>query len=980
MAGRSRHNTRIPTRFEEEEESSFPHNDTREEPELVQDPESEGMHTSSHEPRATTSRTPPPPPPPPLNHQDLLALQTQILQSIAQNLAALNQPRHAPDGCSKLNEFLRTRPPELSHTSEPVEADDWLKDVARKLELVQCTLREKALYTAYQLEGPTTDWWNNYRIAHPDPTAIDWTEFTKAFWAAYVPKSTIDIKTEEFNNLKQDNSTLNEYLSKFNHFARYAPNEVDTRKKKICKFLKGMNVGIKIQLVAHDFPTFQQMVNRGLIVEETQREEDALWKRKAAQLRLLHHGAPRPKINHLAQYNRLMPPPSHGFQARPMLPRPLAPVQSRVYSGNTGSNITASHAPLRNPLGATRASHSFISRSFVEKNGLRTKSLEVPMLIQSPGKEVRAYRACPKINLVIEGVSFIASPILLESQGLDLILAMDWLSRYKEVKKQIEELEEKRFIRPSTSPWGAPVLLVEKKDKTKRMCVDYRALTEVTIKNKYPLPRINDLFDQLQGPKVFSKIDLRSRYHQLKIRPEDIPKTAFSTRYGLYEYTVMSFGLTNALAYFMNLMNKVFMDYLDKFVVVFIDDILIYSKSQQDHAGHLRLVLGRLREHQLYAKFSKCEFWLDRVGFLGHVISANGVEVDSSKVRDVLSWETPTTPTEIRSFLGLAGYYRRFIEGFSQIAKPMIELLKKEPKFEWTSSCERSSQELKKRLTTSPVLTLPDIQQDFGIYCAASRQGLGRVLMPNGKVVAYTTRKLKPHELNYATHDLELAAIEKQMWSLMLWSRKVHGNALTLLPYQPKLCEILERFRLNIIKPGTLATLVVQPTLEKQISEAQSDDQEIHMIKEFIKQEKALGYLEDPKGVVWLGRRICVPNKNEISDLILQEAHESAYSIHPGSTKMYEDIKTHYWWPSMKRDVAEYVAMCDIYEHVKAKHQKPAGLLQPLKVPEWKWEEIGMDLITGFPKTASGFDSVWVIVARLTKVVHFISVKTTYVG
>ena len=217
------------------------------------------------------------------------------------------------------------------------------------------------------------------------------------------------------------------------------------------------------------------------------------------------------------------------------------------------------------------------------------------------------------------------------------------------------------------------MLLVVKKGGSLTMVVDYRALNEVTIKNKYPLPMINDLFDQLQGAKVFSKIDLRSGYHQLKIREQDIPKTAFTTRYGLYEYTVMSFGLTNAPAYFMSMMNKVFMEFLDKFVVVFIDDILVYSKNEEEHKEHLRLVLEKLREHQLYAKFSKCEFWLKEVGFLGHVISGEGITVDPTKVQSVTEWLAPTLVGEIRSFLGLAGYYRRFIENFSKSAKPMTE-------------------------------------------------------------------------------------------------------------------------------------------------------------------------------------------------------------------------------------------------------------------------------------------------------------------
>jgi hypothetical protein len=235
-----------------------------------------------------------------------------------------------------------------------------------------------------------------------------------------------------------------------------------------------------------------------------------------------------------------------------------------------------------------------------------------------------------------------------------------------ELKTQLQDLLEKWFIRPSSSPWGCPSIFVKKKDQTLQMCVDYRPLNEVTIKNKYPLPRIDLLFDQLTGARVFSKIDIRSGYHQIRIRQEDIPKTAFTTRYGLFEYLVMSFGLTNAPSHFTYLMNSVFMPKLDKFVVVFIDEILIYSKNKEEHAQHLWIVLSCLRDHQLYAKFSKCMFWLGEIQFLGHVLSAKGIAVDSSKVKDILEWKYPTLVHQVRSFLGLAGYYRRFISDFLQ--------------------------------------------------------------------------------------------------------------------------------------------------------------------------------------------------------------------------------------------------------------------------------------------------------------------------
>ncbi|GAB2284271.1 hypothetical protein Dimus_039656 [Dionaea muscipula] len=306
-----------------------------------------------------------------------------------------------------------------------------------------------------------------------------------------------------------------------------------------------------------------------------------------------------------------------------------------------------------------------------------------------------------------------------------------------------------------------------------RLCIDYREINKVTVKNRYPLPRIDDLFDQLQGAQVFSKIDLRSGYHQLKVREGGIAKTAFRTRYGYYEFLVMPFGLTNAPAAFMDMMHRVIKPYLDRFVVVFIDDILIYSRSRERHMHHLRIALQTLREQQLYAKFNKCEFWLNSVAFLGHVISKDGVSVDQKKIEAVQQWVRPTNVREVRSFLGMAGYYRRFVEVFSTIALPLTALTRKDVKFVWTDKCEQSFKELKRRLTTAAVLSLPTEGGGFVIYSDASLQGLGCVLMQHSRVIAYASRQLKVHERNYPTHDLELAAI---MFALKLWKHYLYGE------------------------------------------------------------------------------------------------------------------------------------------------------------------------------------------------------------
>ncbi|GJR23182.1 putative reverse transcriptase domain-containing protein [Tanacetum coccineum] len=268
-------------------------------------------------------------------------------------------------------------------------------------------------------------------------------------------------------------------------------------------------------------------------------------------------------------------------------------------------------------------------------------------------------------------------------------------SKMKKLSEQLQELSDKGFIRPSSSPWGAPVLFVKKKDGSFRMCIDYRELNKLTVKNRYPLLRIDDLFDQLQRSNLYSKIDLRSGYHQLRVREQDIPKTTFQTRYGHYKFQVMPFRLTNAPAVFMNLMNQVCKPYLDKFVIVFIDDILIYSKDKKEHEEHLKAILELLKKEKLYSKFSKCEFLILKVQFLGHVIDSRGIHVDPSKIESIKDWASPKTPTEIRQFLGLAGYYRRFIEGFLKIAKSMTKLAQKGIKFDWGEKEENAFQLIK---------------------------------------------------------------------------------------------------------------------------------------------------------------------------------------------------------------------------------------------------------------------------------------------
>jgi hypothetical protein len=414
-------------------------------------------------------------------------------------------------------------------------------------------------------------------------------------------------------------------------------------------------------------------------------------------------------------------------------------------------------------------------------------------------------------------------------------------------------------------------------------------------------------------------------------------------RYGLYEYLVMSFGLTDALAHFMYLMNSVFMPELDKFVMVFIDNILVDSKNMEEHEEYLRIMLQRLWEHQLYAKFSKCVFWIDEVPFLGHVISSKGIGVDPGKVQDVLDWKPPTSITQVCSFLGLANYYQRFILNFSKITKPITELLKKGTKYVWSEDCDEAFQTLKKLLTTSPVLAQPDIAKSFNVYCDASGIGLWCVLMQEALLISYSSWQLRCHEELYPTHDLELVAV---VLALRTWRHYLLGNVVHIytdhksLKYictQPDLnmrqrtwLELIKDYELEVhYHPGkanvvvdalshkahcnylpvipltrkessiwvlpdlSLYNITLTPILREEIIAAQKNDEGMAHIRRWMQEgDSKLDYFhEDAEGTLWLKNRLIVPRKEAVKKKILDEAHTSRYSIHPGSTKMYHDLR-----------------------------------------------------------------------------------------
>jgi len=586
-----------------------------------------------------------------------------------------------------------------------------------------------------------------------------------------------------------------------------------------------------------------------------------------------------------------------------------------------------------------------------------------------------------------------------------------------ECRRQIEDGLKHGFIRPSNSPWGSPVLFVKKKDGNLRMCIDFRAVNQLTIKRRTALPRMDELLDRMTGARYYTAIDLRSAYNQLRMDEASIPMTAFKTKWGLFEYTVLSFGLCNAPASFQALMTDIFRAYLDQWMVLFIDDLLAWDQDLEEHAKHVEIILQTLRKHRLYIKESKCEWFKPEVEFLGHRVSREGVKVDEKKITAVTAWPAPGNVAELRSFLGMAGYYRHFVRRFAHSAAPLTDLLKKDRPWTWGPIEEEGFEELKHKLTTAPVLAFPDPTKPFTVTCDASSRAIGAVLSQDqgkgSQPIAYFSRKLSSSEQNYAAWEREMLALIE---ALRHWRHYLRGavrnqaytdhksltyfaSQRTLSHRQARWMGILQEYNVyidylpgksNLVadalsrRPDLLTAVTTVHTLGDFLATLKSsygNDDESTTILKAVQDGTSPGYtLKD--GLILRSENeqqllYIPPSAASLRKQLLAEHHDSALAGHLGQDKTLACLSRNFWWPTMRQDVRDYIRTCPCCQVNKSRNRPPGGLLQPLPIPEVKWESTSMDFITKLPTTADGCDAIMAVVERLSKMVHLIPTRTT---
>ncbi|KAK1435415.1 hypothetical protein QVD17_01178 [Tagetes erecta] len=578
-----------------------------------------------------------------------------------------------------------------------------------------------------------------------------------------------------------------------------------------------------------------------------------------------------------------------------------------------------------------------------------------------------------------------------------------------EIEHQVRELLAMGMIRPSKSAYSSPVILVRKKDNSWRMCVDYRALNNATIPDKYPIPVVDELIDELHGSCFFSKIDLKSGYNQIRMRPDSIDKTAFRTHDGHYEYLVMPFGLMNAPATFQSIMNDIFRPLLRHKVVIFFDDILIYSPTWAAHLNDLEEVFNILLHNHFRANHQKCSFGQQSIDYLGHIIDGQGVSMDPKKVSAVVDWPTPRNLRALRGFLGLTGYYRKFVKNYGSIARPLTELTKKDA-FLWNQAAHQAFDQLKHALVTAPVLVLPDFTKPFVVECDASGCGIGAVLMQNQKPIAYFSKALSDRNLVKSAYERELMAL---VLAVQHWRPYLLGTKFIVCTDQKSLKFLLQQrvsssdqqnwvvkllgFDFDIqYKPGRenraadalsrradtgdLCHAISSPIWSQGaqlVEEAKSEAEILSLVQKCLLDPTKLPGYSVKNGILFYKDRLVISRHSKFLPALLHEFHITASGGHSGFYRTYRRLAANVYWPGMTNTIKQFIRECDVCQRCKASSVLPGGLLQPLAIPNLIWEDLSMDFITGLPPS-KGFTVILVVVDRLSKYAHFILLKHPY--
>ena len=579
-----------------------------------------------------------------------------------------------------------------------------------------------------------------------------------------------------------------------------------------------------------------------------------------------------------------------------------------------------------------------------------------------------------------------------------------WLKPYSKkeedfMKEYIEKLEQKDFIRRS-KPRGKNqasishgTLFAYKKDGTPRPCIDYRPLNEATVKDHYPIPRQDELQDRLQGATIFTALDARDAYHRIRMAEGEEWKTAFRTRWGVYEFLVMPFGLTNAPSTYQEYINNALKEYLDDFVIAYLDDILIFSKTEQEHVEHVRKVLQKLADAEIPLKLSKCEFHKTSIGFLGYIVSADGLAPDPKKVQAIEEWPEPTTVKEVQAFCGMINYYRKFIKNFSKVAEPITRLTKKETIFNFGGECKEAFKELKRRMTTAPILRIHDPEKESIVETDASDKAIGGCLKQRddqGKLhpVAYFSRKLTPPEANYDVHDKELLAI---VVCLETWRPYLEGAKYPVQIYsdhknltywtstkqlnrrQVRWAETLNRYDFKITHVRGTEN-VTADALSRRADYMEGLEPEPATLLKM--KEGKFEYNRPEMGITAMEQELSEEQKKRI----ISARHDDKTAGHPGIAKTIEIITRDFLWKGLRKDVEEYVKNCDTCHKAKHARHKPYGLLQSRENTEKAWATIAMDFIVKLPPskeplTKTTYDSILTINDTLTKYVYLIPYK-----